>query len=398
VHGVDEALIARTARWVGGQHARDGSFTGDMSEFFSFQTSVLRNTAFVAWALSSAGYMGSEVTRGLDYVKQNLGQEQDAYTLGVIANAFANARPDDSALETVFAALDGLKQVDGDLVHWDTGGTQTNFYGSGDDAGVTATALVTQALITAGRTGDDLSRAIAYLAAAKDANGNFGSTQATIWTLRALMLAAHRGGDGAVGSLDVLVDGARFTTLELTEAQSDVTTRVDLSSLASPGTREVSLSFEGTGRVSYNLVARHHLPWADVPAEPTGPLTIDLSYDKQSLYVDDTVAVTVSIRNETLATQNMVLATLGIPPGFEVVSDQLIASQSDGTLSSFETTGRQLILYVPQIAAGGTQVFHYELRATMPVQAADGGAEAALYYEPTTRAVSPSKTLEVAAR
>lgn len=398
VHPVDEVMIARTAAWLASQQSSDGSWAGDRSEFFSFQTSALRNTAFVAWALSSAGYTGSEVARGLDYVKENLGQEQDAYTLGIIANAFANARGDDPVLADVFAALDALKQVDGDKVHWDSAGTQTSFYGSGDDAAVTSTALVVQALISAGSASEDVAGALAYLSAAKDPNGNFGSTQATIWTLRALTLAAARGGDGAIGSVDVLVDGTRFTTLELTEDQSDVTTRIDLSSLASPGMHEVSLAFDGTGRVSYNLVARHNVPWADLPAEPTGPLTIDVSYDKQSLYVDDTVGVTVSLKNETSSMQNMVLATLGIPPGFEVVTDELVASMSAGTLSSFESTGRQLILYVPEIAPAASLTFHYDLRATMPVQAVDGGAEASLYYEPSTKVTSPAKSLRVDAR
>jgi len=398
VHPVDEDMIARTASWLASQQSSDGSWSGDQSEFFSFHTSVLRNTAFVAWALASAGYTGAEVDRGLDYVKENLGMEQDAYTLGIIANAFANARPADAVLDDVLAALDAQKKVDGDQVHWDSAGTQTSFYGAGNDAEVTSTALVTQALITAGRAAEDVTGALVYLSAAKDPQGNFGSTQATIWTLRALTLAASRGGDGGVGTAEVLVDGTRFTTLVLTEDQSDVTTRIDLSSLASPGSHEVSLTFEGTGRVSYNLVARHNLPWADVPAEPTGPLTIDVSYDKQSLYVDDTVAATVTLQNQTSSMQNMVLATLGIPPGFEVVSDKLVASQQDGTLSSFESTGRQLILYVPQIAPNAAVAFEYDLRATMPVQAADGGAEAKLYYEPSTKATAAAKEITVDAR
>jgi uncharacterized protein YfaS (alpha-2-macroglobulin family) len=33
-----------------------GSWKGDQSEFFTFQTSLVRNTAFVVWALASAGY------------------------------------------------------------------------------------------------------------------------------------------------------------------------------------------------------------------------------------------------------------------------------------------------------------------------------------------------------
>jgi hypothetical protein len=40
-----------------------GSWKGDQSEFFTFQTSLVRNTAFVVWALASAGYTPGVVPR-----------------------------------------------------------------------------------------------------------------------------------------------------------------------------------------------------------------------------------------------------------------------------------------------------------------------------------------------
>jgi hypothetical protein len=66
-----------------------------------------------------------------------------------------------------------------------------------------------------------VDKALAYLAGSRDSMGDFGSTQATIWTLRALLLAASKGTDGAVGSLGVAVDGAAFTTLALTADQAE---------------------------------------------------------------------------------------------------------------------------------------------------------------------------------
>ena len=59
VQTVDEAMIARTRDWLLRQQNADGSWQGDQSEFFTFQTSLVRNTAFVVWALASAGYTGS---------------------------------------------------------------------------------------------------------------------------------------------------------------------------------------------------------------------------------------------------------------------------------------------------------------------------------------------------
>jgi hypothetical protein len=398
VHEIDEAMLARTVRWLVGQQQPDGSFKGDMSEYFSFHTSVVRNTAFTAWALATTGETGAAVQSALDYVKQKRGTDSDPYTLGIIANAFAAAAPNDPELTALLDELEASKKSGDDGIHWDAGDTQTNFYSGGDDATVSATALATYAMLQSGYGPATVDGALKYLTSKKDANGNFGSTQATIWTLRTLLLSATKGTKGAVGSFHVQVDGTEAQSISLTKAQSDVMTRVDLTELAGPGAHDVTVAFTGTGTPSYNVVASHNLAWADVPPEPKGPLSIDVAYDKSDLFVDDVVKASVTLQNNQDLTQNMVLVTLGIAPGFAVNTADLQKYLNDGTLSRFETTGRQLILYITALAPNAKQVFTYDLQATMPVTAVDGGAEARLYYEPEKRARSASKSVKVAAR
>ncbi len=127
----------------------------------------------------------------------------DAYTLALIANAFALAAPNDSLLTDVLSRLDAMKTADGDKISWDSGGTQTNFYGSGADSTVATTALVASALILANGDAKSVEGALNFLSASKDTLGNYGSTQATVWTLRALLFAATKGTKGAVGTLQV---------------------------------------------------------------------------------------------------------------------------------------------------------------------------------------------------
>lgn len=398
VHEIDEAMLARTIQWIVAQQQPDGSFKGDMSEFFSFHTSVVRNTAFTAWALASAGETGPAVQNALEFVKQNLGKDNDAYTLGIVANALALAAPSDPELTTILQELDATKQTGDDGVHWDAGDTQTNFYSAGDDAAVSATALVAHAMLLAQFGQTSVEGALKYLTSKKDPNGNFGSTQATIWTLRTLLLSAKKGTAGAVGTFSVNVDGNAVQSVSLTKAQSDVMTRVDLSQLATAGSHDVTLAFTGTGKPSYNVVASHNLAWADVPAEPQGPLSIDVSYDKSNLFVNDVVKASVTLKNNEAVTQNMVLVTLGIAPGFAVNTDDLQPYLANGTISKFETTGRQLILYLTALAPNATQTFEYGLQATLPVTAVDGGAEAHLYYQPEKKTRAAAQGMKVAER
>ena len=91
----------------------------------------------------------------------------------------------------------------------------------------------------------------------------------------------------------------------------------------------------------------------------------------------------------------MILVTLGVPPGFQVQTSDLDAYLSNGTLSRYEQTGRQLILYVTTLAPKSKLAFAYHLQAVMPVKAVDGGAEAHLYYEPNQRAVVAGQLFDV---
>jgi hypothetical protein len=233
------------------------------------------------------------------------------------------------------------------------------------------------------------------LAASKDSLGNFGSTQATVWTLKALLLAATKGVEAAIGELVVEVDGEPFRTVELTEEQSDVMTTLDLGQFATSGEHEVELTFSGEGKVSYNLVSAYHVPWDDAPEPPAGPLSIRVEYDRTSLSVEQTVTASVELINNTEQTQNMALVTVGIPPGFEVERDDFASYLEDETLSRFETTGRQLILYVGELPAGVTRTFSYRLRATMPVVASDGGGSVQPYYQPDQKQEVAEQVFEV---
>jgi hypothetical protein len=427
VQTVDPAMLDRTTRWLLGQQAADGSWAGDMSEFFSFQTSLVRNTAFVVWALASSGYQGPELAHGLGFVEQGLGAmglaQADAYSLGIVANAFLAAAPGDpfgaqvlsqlvaiarpggaGGASTGPGAMDGSGGAGGgpggpvsaDTVSWDTGGTQTNFYSQGYDGAVATTALAVQALLTAGGYKDLVDKGLAFLIGSRDAAGNFGSTQATIWTLRALVLAAKVGTTPAVGTLGVGVDGTSFAPVLLTADRSDLMTTVDLASLATVGTHAVTLTFAGTGKVSYNLVSRHNIPWTALPPpSSSGPLSVSVAYDKTSIALDQTVAETVTLRNNTRTTENMILVTVGIPPGFAVVTGDLDTYETQQLLSSYELTARQLVLYVSSLKPSVVQTFVYHLQATMPVKASDGGTVASLYYQPDQKTTAPATTLEV---
>jgi len=394
---VDPDMVARTQAWLAAQQAGDGTFPAGQTEFFSFHTGGLRNTAFTAWAFAEGGYKGDALDRALTYVRDQLDSDTDTYTLALAANALASGSPNSAELRALLDKLDEARVEEEGKVHWRPGTQQIGFYGGGRDSEVSTTALIAHAMIRAGAHGPTANAAIQYLISSKDPNGNFGSTQATIWTLKALMLAAERGLEPAAGALSVLVDGQAFANVQLKKSEADLTTRVDMSSLALPGEHSVSIEFAGTGQVSYNLVSTHHVPWRtpSLLDPPAGPLAIAVSYDRAALSVDETVSAHLTITNLTSVSQSMLLVTVGLPPGFELQTDALDGFVAAGQISRYERTAKQLILYVTRIEPAAVLALDYRLLARMTVRAADGGSEVALYYQPDQKASSPSTTLVV---
>ena len=127
------------------------------------------------------------------------------------------------------------------------------------------------------------------------------------------------------GTVTVLPTGRRPQTFKITPEDSDVMRQVDLAELHQAGENNVTLQYDGDGSLLYQIAERHYLPWAaDAPAAAdTGPLAINVDYDKTTLAQDDTATVTVTIKNITDKIAEMPLIDVGVPPGFTVAAGRI---------------------------------------------------------------------------
>jgi uncharacterized protein YfaS (alpha-2-macroglobulin family) len=111
-------------------------------------------------------------------------------------------------------------------------------------------------------------------------------------------------------------------------------------------------------------------------------LDIDVDYDRRELSVNDIVRCTVTVRNNQQMTAKMVIVDVGIPPGFQVLSEDLEKLVKEKVIQKFSLTGRQVILYLDEVRAGSSITIAYRLKATCPVKASSGKAIAYEYYAP----------------
>ncbi|MGE5323169.1 MAG: MG2 domain-containing protein, partial [Actinomycetota bacterium] len=326
VHDVDARVIARTQQWLADQQQPDGSWKPD-TNFINegattrYNSDVLRITAYIAWSLKNTGYQGPAVEKAKEFVEKHLAEKLDAYTLAVVANFAADYGRDRGFTHQAIQLLLDARMEKGEQVWWTV--AETGVYSSGTSASVETTGLAVQALLKAGEASEVARKALSYIASKKDANGTWGTTQATIMALRALLIATGKGTADVRGAVVVAVNGKPAVNLALTPENNDLFHQFVIKSIDSQKAASVEIRFEGKGGLAYQVVGRYFVPWDQKPAQE--PLSIDVAYDRTRLGQDDIATATATVRNNLRGTANMVMVDLGIPPGFDLLTEDLEA-------------------------------------------------------------------------
>lgn len=398
VSNVDPALIKRTQEWLASQQQANGSWKPNQRVLDQiagrFTSDVLRNTAYVAWALASSGYEGDALRKAIAYLKENSKDAKDLYTKALIVMALASKDPKDPAARELMSGIIEAGVVKGNTISFPAG-ADTAVHSSGQSADVETTALVGLALLKMGTHRDALEKVINYLIASKDARGTWYSTQATVFSLKTLIGSLDMSTTG--GNADVLVtmDGKERGKFSLKGEKAELLQQIDLSEFATTGSHKISLKISGEGNAFYSIVARHYIPWSQLQPAGKAPFSITVNYDKQQLATNDMVTANVVAQNLTPAVAHMIILDLGIPPGFEVQTEDLDNYVEKGTIKRYSMTGRQIIVYLERIEPKSKVELNYRLKATMPMRAATFASRVYEYYNPARESFANPVKIEV---
>jgi len=401
VYPVDEALIERTARWLLDRQGPDGAWVDQAySEHWHIDSQV-PTTAYITWALIEAGYADTpEVGRAIGMLREFALQQEDAYSLSLVANALAAYDPDDSMTRSALDRLYEMRQEGEGTVSWRP--ATASFMGGGEESGsLETTALAAIAMMRAEAHPDAVSGALTYLIRGKDSWGTWQTTQATILSLKALLTAAGEGAS-AEGPATVLVglNQEQVQEVVINESNADVVHVVTFDRGFSPsGANRVQIEVRDgeAGNLMYQVATRYYVPWEAVePAPAMKPLiAIDVAYDRTSLAVNDQVTVDVEARlapstgsgQGQLSVVRMALIDLGVPPGFDVLTEDLRRLVEQDVIARYELTGRQVIVYVEDLSSEAPLRFSIRLRARFPLRAQTPPSSAYDYYNPETAVV-----------
>jgi uncharacterized protein YfaS (alpha-2-macroglobulin family) len=405
VHDVDPKVIQRTQQWLASQQQADGSWKPDTSFINEgatnrYNSDVLRITAYIGWSLENTGYQGQSVERAKQYVAGHMNGKPDTYTLAVVANFAADYGKDREFTRQAMQLLLDARTEKGEQAWWDA--QETSVYATGASAAVETTGLAVQALLKWGEASATAAKALNYIASKKDARGAWSTTQATIMALRAILLSTEKGAADLRGNVEISLNGKPAGKLALTAENNDLLHQFALAGVDAQGANHVAIRFDGKGGLAYQVVGRYFVPWDEKPAHES--LSIAVAYDRTRLAQDDIATATATVRNNLPKTANMVMVDLGIPPGFDLLSEDLqayqekTAGQKSGRMEKFSLTATQAILYFTSIDPGDIVTLRFRLRAKYPVRTRTFQSRVYEYYDPEVSAVARPVSLDVRKR
>ncbi|MBI4789726.1 MAG: hypothetical protein HY782_22065 [Chloroflexi bacterium] len=386
VYPVDPALIERTRRWLLAQQKPDGSWAGSATWDYPSGGAgdPLPLTAYVTWALLESGKKDDAgVNRAVAYLKENAARATDPYILAILANALVASDPNDGAAKDALARLDQMKVAQADGTYW--GSKVGSFTGaSGVSGNVETTALAAYAFLRAKAYPESAQRALTYMMQKKSPNGTWGTTQATILALRALIESVLASGETTQdATVRVSFNGAEAKPIQINRENSGVVQLVTFDDV-SPGANRVSFKVEGKGSFAYQVTTSYYLPWSLVPpmAEKDKLVDIQVAYDRTTLAVDEQVGVNVRVTLTKAGTARMTLVDLGVPPGFTVMAEDFEALVKSKRIARYELAGRQIIIYLEEFSSKQPVTFAYHLKAKFPLRAQTPSSTTYDYYNP----------------
>ncbi|NMC69285.1 MAG: hypothetical protein GYA57_04345 [Myxococcales bacterium] len=403
VYPVDEAVIERTRRFLLGKQQADGSWALEQNGIAEGainrqQGSVVNTTAYITWSLIAAGETGAPIDKARAFLSRKLDAGiEDPYTLGLLLQVFAGAS-DRGPRNKIVEKLAALARRDEDGgVHWASEDASA-FGSTGDVGAIEATALIALGLLDTGLQLSLAQGALDWLIRHKDSLGNWSSTQATIMTLKALIQSALAGNREVRATVQVIVNGEVLDTIEVTPETADVMRVVDATAKLKPGRNVVTVASslaERAGLMS-QVTLRSYVPWPAERVTPAQPLVLTVDYDRRELATGDKVKATVTAEYRFDEPAENVILDLGIPPGFDVATEDLDAAVRAGKIARFELTGRQIIVYVARLVPGQKLTFDVHFTARFPLRAQAPRSRAYLYYDPDVNASTRPVDLTVA--
>jgi uncharacterized protein YfaS (alpha-2-macroglobulin family) len=371
VYPVDAGMLARTRAWLLSRRDGKGGYARNPRALDSFGGAPPEITnAYITYALSQAHVPGIE--KEIAAVREHALGSEDSYYLALAANVLLDGRDESATI-----VLDRLakKQAEDGAVR----GASTSITRSGGESlEIETTALSVLAWVRSPAHTARCEKAMSWLLE-RCKGGRFGSTQATVLALKAIVVydKAHSTPKKS-GAILLVVDGKVYDEAPFTAEREGTIVLPSFAEALTAGEHKVELKLVGGTPMPYSLTVRYN---AITPAS-AGSCKVRLAtaLGKNAVNEGETVDMNVTLSNATKDGLPMTVGIVGLPGGLEARADQLKELVKQGKIDFFETRGREVVLYLRSMAPAESRSLVISCVAAVPGNYTAPASRAYLYY------------------
>ncbi|WP_442511382.1 MG2 domain-containing protein [Novipirellula sp. SH528] len=392
VMDVSEEMITRTRVWLMSRRDGKGGFKRNPRHLHVWSVKQQIVNAYVLWALSEADVAAGQARRTANELKAELDQlarvaeaSNDPYLISLSAATLMNVNRNKEGRK-LLDRLTQLQQEDGHLE-----GATTVVSSGGLSKKMETTALAVLAWSKAAKYESNADGAAKWIRANRTGNGGFGSTQATVLALKALITHSNQQDVSAAGAvLSVLLDGK---VIGQTQIPQDIRSgsAVEIAGLgqsiaaklSESDSVELTLQADGVKNLSYTVDVSYHAttPESDdaCPVKVTTKLAGQFDKDG-NVAAGDSLTVKASLVNTTNEGQPMTVAIVGLPGGLEPQIERLDELKKAGRFDYYELNGREVIFYWRTVEPDSVKEIEFGVTAAIPGKYTGPASRAYLYY------------------
>jgi hypothetical protein len=368
---VDQGMVERTRAWLRGRRDGKGGYLTNAKALDTFgRASAEVTDGYITYALAQAG----ERDLGPEIAKQRgvAASTKDPYLMALAAQVLidtkqAEAKPAVQRLATMQAADGSFSGADHSITR-----------SGGDSLTMETTALAALALMAAGDQAAPVRKAIEWMNGKRDGGGRFGSTQATVLSLKAMAAYAKESRrTEAAGVITLVVNGARAQRVPYEKGHRGAI-ELSIGEHLRQGKNVVEITVESESALPYS----GGVEWGSkVPAaHPATKVRLETALAASQVKLGEGVRMNVKVTNATAGGVPMTLARVGLPGGLTFQTWQLQELRDKKLIDFYETRAREVILYFRALPPSAVREIPLELMATVPGMFTAPASRAYLYY------------------
>lgn len=385
VMDIDAEMVLRTRKWLLSRRDGKGGFKRNPRHLHVWSVDQTVVNAYVLWAITEADVASgqpqrtaTELADELQSLDESARQSDDAYLIALSAAALMNAQMTDQGI----ALLEKLAKQQADDGSLD--GKTTVVSSGGISRKVETTAIATLAWLKSKRHLSQARSAATWLTNNRQGSAGFGSTQATVLALKALVAMSDHTQSSAGKRILVKHNGKTIGQAELPQ---DVRggEMIEIGGLAKAlddldEPAEIEIVADGSSDLSYTIDLAYHAITPD--SNPKCPLGLSTQWrsDSKKITAGDTINVRATVENTSDDGLPMTVAIVGLPGGVEPKTEQLDELQKAERFDFYELRGREVVFYWRTLSPNSTQQIDFTVTATVPGKYTGPASRTYLYY------------------